>query len=110
MIDDTEVQESHLHSQRDALGLNPQAPLELDLEVVQQAHHQAREHSTTLSEEQRAAQVVQFQCALALVRGPFLDGFWLREETAFDEWVLQEQQQSQWRLQLLLDRLSSWQE
>src|SRR5260370_20673222 len=109
-LDDAEGQEPHLLSQRDALGLNPQAPLELDLEVVQQAHHQAQQHSTTLSEEQRAALVVQFQCALALVRGPFLDGFWLREETAFDEWVLQEQQQWQVRLQLLLDRLSSWQE
>src|SRR5258708_16570685 len=110
LLDDAEGQEPHLLSQRDALGLNPQAPLELDLEVVQQAHHQAQQHSTTPSEEQRAALVAQFQCALALVRGPFLDGFWLREETAFDEWALQEQQQWQVRLPLLLDRLSSWQE
>jgi DNA-binding SARP family transcriptional activator len=110
LLDDAEGQEPHLLSQHDALGLNPQAPLELDLEVVQQAHHQAQQHSTTPSEEQRAALVAQFQCALALVRGPFLDGFWLREESAFDEWVLQEQQQWQVRLQLLLDRLSSWQE
>jgi DNA-binding SARP family transcriptional activator len=110
LLDDTQGQDSHLLSQHDALGLNPQAPLELDLEVVQQAHHQAQLHSTTPAEEQRAALVTQFQCALALVRGPFLDGFWLREETAFDEWVLQEQQQWQVRLQLLLDRLSSWQE
>src|SRR5260221_7702859 len=95
LLDDAEGQEPHLLSQHDALGLNPQAPLELDLEVVRQAHHQAQQHSTTPSEEQRAAPVAQLQCALALVRGPFLDGFWLREETAFDEWVLQEQQQ--WR-------------
>ncbi len=110
LLDDADGQEPHLLSQSDALGLNPQAPLELDLEVVQQAHHQAQQHSTTPSEEQRAALVAQFQCALTLVRGPFLDGFWLREESAFDEWVLQEQQQWQVRLQLLLDRLSSWQE
>jgi DNA-binding SARP family transcriptional activator len=110
LLDDAQGQDSHLLSQHDALGLNPQAPLELDLEVVQQAHHQAQLHSTTPAEEQRAALVTQFQCALALVRGPFLDGFWLREETAFDEWVLQGQQQWQVRLQLLLDRLSSWQE
>src|SRR5260221_2711190 len=109
LLDDAEGQEPHLLSQRDALGLKPQAPLQLDLEVVQQAHHHAQQHSTDLSEEPRAALVVQFQCALALVRGPFLDGFWLREETAFDEWVLQEQQQWQVRLQLLLERLSSWQ-
>src|SRR5437762_10011444 len=60
------------------------------------------------SEEQRASLVAQWQHALSLVRGPFLDGFWLREETAFDEWV--QQQQWQVRLQVLCDRLSAWQE
>lgn len=43
------------------------------------------------------------------VRGPFLDGFWLREEAPFDSWV-QQQQQWQVRLHLLCDRLSGWQE
>jgi hypothetical protein len=33
-------QHSHLLSQHDLLGLNPQAPLELDLDVVQQSYHQ----------------------------------------------------------------------
>src|SRR5260221_8225250 len=45
-----------------------------------------------------------------MVRGPFLDGFWLREETSFDEWAQLQQRQWQVRLHLLLDRLSSWQE
>src|SRR3989441_829168 len=59
---------------------------------------------------QRAALVAQGQQALALVRGPFLDGFWLGEESPFDEWVLQEQQQWQVRVQLLCERLSAFQE
>src|SRR5258707_10237058 len=62
------------------------------------------------SEEQRAALVAHLQHALALVRGPFLDGFWLGEDAPFDEWVQQQQQQWQVRLYLLLGRLSSWQE
>src|SRR5947209_10324963 len=62
------------------------------------------------SQEPHAALVTQVQQALALVRGPFLEGFWLREETGFDQWVQQQQQQWQVRLPLLLDRLSSWQE
>jgi len=99
-------QGAHLHSQHDALGLNPQAPLELDLHMVQQAYHQAQLHSTTSSLEQRAALITQFE--RALVRGPFLDGFWLGEDAPFDEW--REQWLWQVRLQLLLDRLSSWQE
>ena len=38
------------------------------------------------------------------------NGFWLREETAFDQWHEQQQQQWQVRVQLLLERLSCWQE
>src|SRR5438876_4567180 len=91
------------------LGLNPHGPLELDLDVVQQAY-QALRLSAVPSEQQRAALAALFQHALSLVRGPFLDGFWLREETGFDAWVQQQQQQWQVRLLQLFDRLSSWQE
>ncbi len=77
---------------------------------MQQAYQQARLLSTLPSEQQRAALVAQIQQALSLARGPFLDGFWLREEAPFDEWVQQHQQQWQVRLQLLCDRLSTWQE
>src|SRR5712691_10445559 len=100
---------SHLLSEHELLGLNPQAPLELDLDVVQKAY-QALRLSAVPSEPQRASLVEQFQHALAQVRGPFLDGFWLREETGFDAWVQQQQHQWQVRLLQLFDRLSSWQE
>ena len=101
---------AHLLSQGELIGLNSQAPLELDLAVVQQASTAAQRFSTPPPEPQRAALVTQLQQALALVRGPFLDGFWLREETGFDAWHEQQQQQWQVRLQLLYERLSSWQE
>src|SRR2546423_6821376 len=101
---------SHLLIHGDLLGLNPQAPWELDLDVVQQAYQQAQRHSSVPSEEQRAALVSRLQHALALVRGPFLEGFWLREETGFDQWVQQHQQQWQGRPHFLLERLSSLQE
>ncbi len=103
-------QEAHLLTQGDLIGLNPQAFLELDLDVVQQAYTAAQLFSTPPSEPQRATLVSQMQQALYLVRGPFLDGFWLREETGFDAWVEQQQQQWQVRLQLLCERLSAWQE
>jgi DNA-binding SARP family transcriptional activator/predicted ATPase len=103
-------QHSHLLSEHDLLGLNPHTPLELDLDVVQQAYKQVQGLFMAPSEEQRAALVAHLQHALALVRGPFLDGFWLGEDAPFDEWVQQQQQQWQVRLQLLYDRLSSWQE
>ena len=101
---------SHLLYEHELLGLNPQAPLERDLDMVQRAWKAAQELTATPSEEQRTALITTLQCALSLVRGPFLDGFWLREETGFDEWHEQQQQQWQVRVQLLLERLSSWQE
>jgi DNA-binding SARP family transcriptional activator len=103
-------QDAHLLIQGELIGLNPQAPLELDLAVVQQAYTAAQRFSTPPSEPQRAALVTQVQQALALIRGLFLDGFWLREETGFDTWHEQQRQQWQVRLQLLCERLSSWQE
>src|SRR3989440_3990121 len=108
--DATAIPHSHLRFERDLLGLDLLAPSDLDLEVVQQAYSEAQRHSTLPAESQRAALVAKLQQALALVRGLFLDGLWLGEESPFDEWVLQEQQQWQVRVQLLCDRLSSWQE
>src|SRR2546421_1831173 len=99
----------HLLFHGDLLGLDPQAPFELDLDVVQHAWQQAQLHSTLPSQEQRATLVALVQHALSLVRGPFLDGFWLHEETGFDQWVHQQRQLWQVRLQLLCARLSSWQ-
>src|SRR5712692_3117244 len=108
--DDSPAVHSHLLSEHELLGLNLQIPLELDLDVVQQAWKAAQTLSTVPPEPHRTALVTQVQHALSLVRGPFLDGFWLREETAFDAWHEQLQRQWQVRLQFLLDRLSSWQE
>ena len=101
---------SHLLQEPELLGLDPQAPLERDLDVVQRAWKAAQESATASSEEQREALVATVQHALSLVRGPFLDGFWLCDETAFDDWHEQQQQQWEVRVQFLLERLSSWQE
>src|SRR3989440_500473 len=42
---------SHLLAEQDLLGLDRQAPFELDLDIVQQAYHQAQRHSTFPSQE-----------------------------------------------------------
>jgi DNA-binding SARP family transcriptional activator len=113
LLADTEAspgEQRHLLSASDLLGFNQQAPFELDLHLIQQAYTQAQRLPPLPSEEQRASLLPQWQHALAQVRGPFLDGFWLRKETPFDEWVRLQQHQWQVRLQLLFDRLSSWHE
>src|SRR5260370_38639474 len=97
---------SHLLLEPELLGLNPQAPLERDLDVVQRAWKASHVRAAAPSEEQRAALITMVQHALSLVRGPFLEGFWLREETGFDEWHEQQQQQWQGRGPLPLGRPS----
>src|SRR2546423_11889526 len=109
-LDPSAPAHSHLLREHELLGLDPHAPYELDLEVVQQAYQQAQRLSSAPSEPERAALVSQVQHALAQVHGPFLEGFWLREESGFDQWVQQQQQQWQVRLHLLFERLSAWQE
>src|SRR5437588_3261751 len=109
-LDPSAPAHSHLLSEHELLGLNPHAPYELDLDVVQQAYQQAQRLSSVPSEPERAALFSQVQHALAQVRGPFLEGFWLREESGFDQWVQQQQQQWQVRLHFLFARLSSLQE
>src|SRR3989440_4241281 len=109
-LDPSAPAHSHLLSEHELLGLNPHAPYELDLDVVQQAYQQAQRLSSVPSEPERAALVSQVQHALAQVHGPFLEGFWLREESGFDQWVQQQQQQWQVRLHFLFERLSSLQE
>ncbi len=103
-------QHTHLLNLHDLLSLDPHAPVELDLDVVLHAWKEAHKLSMVPSEEQHAALVTLVQRALALVRGPFLDGFWLGEDAPFDAWREQQQRQWQMRLLLLLDRLSFWQE
>src|SRR5260370_6358342 len=53
-------QHRHLLNQHELLGLNPQAPVELDLDVVQQAYHQALPLSSVPAEPQRSSLVAQF--------------------------------------------------
>ena len=101
---------THLLSAGELLGLNPQAPLDLDLDALRRACYQAQQLTVSLTAEQRAAYLTNIQQALAQVRGPFLDGVSLGEDAPFDDWVAQYQQEWQMRLPGLFDRLSSWQE
>src|SRR6266571_2059908 len=101
---------THVLSQHDLLSLDLHTPIELDLDVALHAWKEAQKLSTLPSEEHHTALVTLVQRALAVVRGPFLDGFWLGEDAPFDAWREQQQRQWQVRLLLLLDRLSFWQE
>lgn len=108
--DGSPSQHVHLFSQRDLIGLDLPSRILLDLDEVRLAYQQARMFPSVPQEEQSTTLVAQLQQALSLVRGPFLDGFWLGEDAPFDEWREQQHYQWQVRLHLLFDRLSSWYE
>lgn len=55
LLDATPVAHCPLLIQQDALGLNPQAPLWLDLDVVQQAWKEVQRLSTVSAEPERTA-------------------------------------------------------
>src|SRR5438067_3399589 len=57
LLADASAAHSHLLAEQDLLGLSPQAPMELDSEVVQQAYTAAQRLSTVPSEAQRATTV-----------------------------------------------------
>src|SRR5439155_5424378 len=88
-----------------ALGLHPAAGLCLDVQTLQAAltpPHLAPAGPVPAASDRRA----QLAAAVALVRGPFLDGFALPETPAFEEWV--EAQRALWqrRVDLAFDQLA----
>src|SRR5260370_40744245 len=56
LLDDAAAQHRHLLSEHELLGLNPQAPLELDLQLEQQAWKAVHAPSTAPAEPQSTAQ------------------------------------------------------
>ncbi len=59
LADTSSAEPSHLLSQTDLLGLNPQGALWLDLDVVQQAYQQAQQISTLPSEYEDRASLIE---------------------------------------------------
>ena len=80
----------HLLITRDTLGLNLTSALDLDLHTLHEAWTLAHGSSRTalpIPEDDHRAVIARLQHATGLLRGAFLEGFWLRDAPAFDDWV-----------------------
>jgi DNA-binding SARP family transcriptional activator/tetratricopeptide (TPR) repeat protein len=81
--------ESHLLITHDALGLNMDSDIDVDLHALQAAWSMA--HDKTLREEAqgetRRTLIARLQRAAALYRNGFLEDFTLRDTVDFDNWV-----------------------
>ena len=99
----------HLLITRDTLGLNLTSALDLDLQALHEAWTLAHASSRTalpMSEDAQRPLIARLQRAIGLPRGAFLEGFWLRDAPAFDDWV--RSQREYWHLHTneIFDRLS----
>lgn len=103
---DGQVQPSYLHITHHSLGLNPDAEIDLDLHVVEQAYALARADRTDRTLPEGSASLPLLQSAVARQRGDFLVGFSLGDAPGFDDWSAIQREVWRRRLGLILDRLS----
>jgi DNA-binding SARP family transcriptional activator len=91
---------------RTSLSLNPDAAIELDLQLVDRAYGLARADRASRAGPAGSADRRMLQAAVATSRGDFLAGFSLGDAPAFDDWVGMQREAWRRRLGLILDRLS----
>jgi len=99
-------EQAHLLAERDTLGLNQDKSLVLDLHLVEAVSKQVGRQGALLVGEGDGELLAQLKQVTRLVRGPFLEGFTLRDSQFFDDWT--RQQREYWRLHMhhLFDALS----
>ena len=89
-----------------ALGLNPNANIDFDLDTIANAYSVARADRANRPLSDGTASLPLLQCAAASHRGDFLSGFSLGDAPGFDDWVAIQREIWHRRLSLILDRLS----
>ena len=89
-----------------ALGLNPEAEIDLDLHTIEQAYRLARAERSSRAVPQSSSDLPLLQAAFSRQRGDFLVGFSLGDAPGFDDWAAIQREVWRRRLGLILDRLS----
>ena len=101
-----QAQASYLHVTHNSLRLNPDADIELDLHIIEQAYALARADRASRVLPEGSASLLILQMAVARQRGDFLVGFSLGDAPGFDDWAAIQREVWHRRLGLILDRLS----
>src|SRR5260370_16008176 len=96
----------HLLIERDTLGIEQGSSLILDLRLVESASKQVGRGVEPLADQARGALLEQLEQATRLARGPFLEGFTLRDAQFFDDWTRQHREYWHLRVHQLFDALS----
>ena len=99
-------EQAHLLIKGDLLGIEQDSSLLVDLRVVEAASKMARRVVASPEGQARDEILAQLEAASRLVRGPFLDGFSLRDSPFFDEWCSQHREHWHLRVHQVFDALS----
>ncbi|MBN2145841.1 MAG: hypothetical protein JW726_00575 [Anaerolineales bacterium] len=99
-------QSSYLSVTHNALSLNSDANISLDLHTVGQAYALARADRSSRMLQEGSASLPLLQAAAACQRGDFLAGFSLGDAPSFDDWAAIQREIWHRRLGLIFDRLS----
>ena len=102
----SEAKTSYLLVTHHALGLNPDANIDFDLEKVAHAYEQARADRASRMLPEGSGSLPLLQAAAACQQGDFLAGFSLDDAPGFDGWATIQREVWHRRLGLILDRLS----
>jgi DNA-binding SARP family transcriptional activator len=90
----------YLTISRDAVGLNPDAGVWLDAAQLGQQLAAVRDQGGSVAPQMVAAA----KRAVALYHGDFLEGFYLRDSTSFENWALLERE----RIRAVHEQLAQW--
>ena len=102
----SQAQIPYLHITHRTLGLNPDANIDLDLRIIEQAYTLARVDRSGRALPKSSSGLPLLQSAVACQRGDFLVGFSLGDAPGFDDWTAIQREFWHRRLGLILDRLS----
>jgi DNA-binding SARP family transcriptional activator len=101
-----QAQNDYLLVTHNALGLNPDAAVQVDLHTVDQAYALARADRSNRTPAEDSASLPLLQVAAGYYRGDFLAGFSLGDASGFDDWTAAQREVWRRSLGLILDRLS----
>ncbi len=99
-------EQSHLHIERDTLGIEHASQPILDIRFIEYVSKLAGRQVEPFKDQAGGELMTQLEQATRLARGPFLASFTLRDSQFFDDWTRQQREYCYLRVHHLFNALS----
>src|SRR6266581_3841552 len=99
-------EQSHLHIERDTLGIEHASQPILDIRFIESVSKLAGRQVEPFKDQAGGELMTQLEQATRLARGPFLASFTLRDSQFFDDWMRQQREYCYLRVHHLFNALS----